>query len=363
MEQHKYDEIYMRRCLTLSKKGGGRVAPNPMVGAVIVHNNKIIAEGFHKEYGGEHAEPMAIQLVTDPSILQQSTLYVSLEPCSHHGKTPPCTNIIIESKIPRVVIATLDPNPLMAGSGIKKMQDAGIDVTVGVLEKEAKYLNRRFFVYHTLKRPYVILKWAQTLDGYIDPERDPDAPIAPVWITNELARTVVHRWRSQEQSIVIGSKTVEKDNPRLDVRQWRGSNPLRIVLDRTLRLPKESHVYDGSTPTMVIIGNNSSAANRKPEFLTIPNLEIVVADFAKGLESRLLQELYERDITSLIVEGGAKLLQSFIQRGFWDEARVFVGNKFFDGGTKAPEIKGKLHCYDEFGDSCLFTYRNPQIKY
>ncbi|MDD2195584.1 MAG: bifunctional diaminohydroxyphosphoribosylaminopyrimidine deaminase/5-amino-6-(5-phosphoribosylamino)uracil reductase RibD [Bacteroidales bacterium] len=362
MEQHKQDEIYMGRCLELAANGKGRVAPNPMVGSVVVCNNRIIAEGYHREFGGDHAERMAINAVSDTSALSGSTLYVSLEPCSYHGKTPPCVDLIVESGIKRVVIAVQDPNPQIKGAGILKLKDAGIDVTVGVLESEAKELNRRFFVYHEKKRPYIILKWAQTLDGFIDAVRKPDDPIAPVWITNELARTLVHRWRSEEQSILIGTNTVEKDNPRLDVRHWSGKNPLRVVLDRKLRLPKQSNVYDGTVPTLVFVGNNSSASSQKAEFLSIPNMELITVDFAKGLEGRLLKELYERNISSLFIEGGAMLINSFLKRKLWDEARVFVGNQFFYDGVRAPEFSGKIRSYDEIGNSKLFTYRNSRIS-
>ncbi len=358
MEQPILDRLYMNRCLELASNGMGNVAPNPMVGSVVVKDKKIIAEGYHKEYGMDHAERMAINSVKDNDVLNGSTLYVSLEPCSHFGKTPPCTDLIIESGIKRVVIATKDPNPKVQGRGIDVLKKAGIYVTVGVLEKEARELNRRFFVYHVKKRPYVILKWAQTLDGFIDAVRKPTDPIAPVWITNELARTVVHRWRSEEQAILIGTNTVEKDNPRLNVREWSGRSPLRVVLDRTLRLSPDYKVYDGSMPTLVFIGNNSKASSQKATFASIPNMELQTIDFAKGAESQVLNELYERGVVSLIIEGGAMLINSFVKRRFWDEARVFVGNSFFGDGVKAPVFNGELFSYDEIGDSKLFTYRN-----
>jgi diaminohydroxyphosphoribosylaminopyrimidine deaminase / 5-amino-6-(5-phosphoribosylamino)uracil reductase len=348
----------MNRCLEIAANGMGNVAPNPMVGSVVVHNNTIIAEGYHKVFGGDHAERVAINAVTDKYVLSESTLYVSLEPCSHHGKTPPCTDLIIESGIKRVVVATKDPNPKVKGTGIEKLIKAGLHVSVGVLEQEAKELNRRFFVYHVKKRPYIILKWAQTLDGYIDTVRKSSDPIAPVWITNETSRTLVHKWRSEEQAILVGTNTVEKDNPRLDVRHWSGKNPLRIVLDRKLRLPRSMNVYDGTIPTLVLIGNNSSAVAGRPLYVNIPNLEIIIVDFAKGLETQLMNILYERGITSLFVEGGALLISSFVTKGLWDEARVFVGNQFFSDGVKAPVVSGQLYSSDELGDSKLFTYRN-----
>ena len=358
MEQIEIDSMYMSRCLDLAKNGMGYVAPNPMVGAVIVHNGKIVSEGYHVEYGKEHAERVAINSLKDSSILKESTLYVTLEPCSHFGKTPPCTDLIIETGIKRVVVATKDPNPKVSGRGIDLLKNAGCEVTLGILENEARELNRRFFTYHIKKRPYIILKWAQTLDGFIDTLRQPTDPIAPVWITNELARMLVHRWRSEEQAIMIGTNTVAKDNPQLNVRDWSGRTPLRIVLDRKLRLLEDANVYDGSIPTLVFIGNNSSASTRKNIFASIPNMELLTVDFAKGLENQLLKELYEREIVSVIIEGGAMLINSFVKRNFWDEARVFVGNQFFGDGVKAPAFNGKLFSYDQVGDSKLFTYRN-----
>jgi diaminohydroxyphosphoribosylaminopyrimidine deaminase / 5-amino-6-(5-phosphoribosylamino)uracil reductase len=361
MEQQILDRVYMNRCLELAKNGMGNVAPNPMVGSVVVYKDRIVAEGYHTEYGKDHAERVAINLVRDSDILKESTLYVSLEPCSHFGKTPPCANLLIETGIKRVVVATADPNPKVQGRGIELLRKAGITTDVGVLEKEAKELNRRFFVYHVKKRPYVILKWAQTLDGYIDAVRKPEDPIAPIWVTNELARTLVHRWRSEEQAIMIGTNTVAKDNPRLDVRDWSGRSPVRIILDRKLRLAPDMNVYDGSLPTLVFIGNNSSASSKRKAFTSIPNMELLTIDFARGAEDQVLKELYERGIISVVIEGGAMMITSFIKKNFWDEARVFVGNRFFGDGVKAPELKVSLFTYDQVGDSKLFTYRNkPQ---
>jgi diaminohydroxyphosphoribosylaminopyrimidine deaminase/5-amino-6-(5-phosphoribosylamino)uracil reductase len=362
MEQQTLDSMYMSRCLELALNGMGNVAPNPMVGSIVVHNNRIIAEGYHTEYGKDHAERVAINAVKDKDVLKESTLYISLEPCSHFGKTPPCTDLILESGIKKVVVATRDPNPKVQGRGVEVLKNAGVDVIEGILEKESRELNRRFFVYHIRKRPYVILKWAQTLDGYIDAIRNPTDPIAPIWVTNDLARTLVHRWRSEEQAILIGTNTVAKDNPRLDVRDWSGRSPIRVILDRKLRLPAESNVYDGSLPTIVFIGNNSSAAAQRKSFLSIPNIELLTIDFAKGVEDQVLNELYERGVLSVIVEGGAMLINSFVKKHFWDEARVFVGNKFFGDGVKAPELSGELWSYDQVGDSKLFTYRNKVSK-
>ncbi|MDD2549432.1 MAG: bifunctional diaminohydroxyphosphoribosylaminopyrimidine deaminase/5-amino-6-(5-phosphoribosylamino)uracil reductase RibD [Bacteroidales bacterium] len=362
MEKQSLDRMYMHRCLELALNGLGNVAPNPMVGAVIVFNNKIIAEGYHVELGKEHAERIAINSVKDRGLLKESTLYVSLEPCSHFGKTPPCANLIVESGIKRVVVATRDSNPKVQGRGIELMSNAGIEVVEGVMEEEAREQNRRFFVFHKKRRPYVILKWAQTLDGYIDAVRKPSDPIAPIWVTNELSRKVVHRWRSEEQAILIGTNTVAKDNPRLNVRSWSGRSPFRVVLDRKLRLPSTMNVYDGSLPTLVFIGNNSSAASKRQTFASISGLELQTIDFARGVEDQVLTELYERGILSIIIEGGAMLIGSFVKKNYWDEARVFVGNKFFGDGVKAPELSGEFFSYDEIGDSKLFTYRNRRSK-
>ena len=360
MDNSELHRMYMSRCLELALNGNGNVAPNPMVGAVIVHNNKIIGEGFHAHYGEAHAEVNAINSVKDKSLLKDSTIYISLEPCSHYGKTPPCTDRLVELGIPNVVIATVDPNPKVSGRGIEILRQQGCNVTLGVLEEEAKFLNRRFITYHTKKRPYVILKWAQTIDGFIDAVRKPTDPIAPIWITNEHARSLVHRWRSEEQAVLVGTNTVEKDNPHLNVRSWSGKTPFRVVVDRKLRLPKDSNVFDGSQPTLIFLGNNSSSLARKPEFGGIPNLEMITIDFVKGVEGQILKELGDRDIISVIIEGGAMLLNSFIQKGLWDEARVFVGNKFFGDGVKAPLFKGTYSTFDEIGDSKLFVYRNGE---
>ncbi len=349
---------YMARCLKLALGGQGNVAPNPMVGAVIVHNGQIIGEGFHAVYGQAHAEVNAINSVTDKNLLKESTLYVSLEPCSHFGKTPPCTDRIVEYEIPRVVIATTDPNPKVAGRGIEILRQSGKEVITGVMEKEAKEINRRFITFHVQKRPYVILKWAQTMDGFIDKNRKPSDPIGSNWITNELARSLVHRWRSEEQAVLVGTNTVEKDNPQLNVRNWSGKSPIRVVIDRKLRLSRSSKVFDGSQPTILFTGNNSSAIARKAEFTNIENLEIITIDFVKGVESQILKELADREIISVMVEGGALLLNSFIQKNLWDEARVFIGNKFFGEGVKAPTFKGSIVSFDEIGDSKLFVYRN-----
>lgn len=358
MEHDALDNLFMERCLSLAMNGMGNTKPNPMVGSVVVHNNRIVGEGYHSIYGGAHAEKNAIESVVDKSVLKDSILYVSLEPCSHFGKTPPCANLIVDSGIRKVVVAVEDPNPLVKGKGIEFLSSQGVEVKIGVKEAEAIELNRRFFTFHTRNRPYVILKWAQTLDGFIDVVRKPDDPVKPVWITNEESRVLVHKWRSEEQAILIGTNTVLMDNPQLNVRYWQGQSPMRVVLDRLLRIPLESHVYDGTVPTLIFIGNNATALARRPLVAQVPNTEMVIIDFARGAEVQMLKELHRRGVQSLIIEGGTMILNSFFARGFWDEARMFVGNKFFGNGVKAPFFKGEPITFDEIGDSRLYTFRN-----
>lgn len=349
---------HMRRCLELAENGLGNVAPNPMVGAVIVHNNRIIGEGYHRKYGEAHAEVNAVNAVEDKELLRESTLYVSLEPCNHTGKTPPCTDLIIEKKIPRVVVAMVDPFEKVAGCGIQRLRDNGVEVIVGVLEEEAKWLNRRFITFNTKKRPYIILKWAQTLDGFIDIERKENAPVEPTWITNNACRTLVHRWRNEENGILVGNKTIINDNPKLNLRFWDGSNPTRILIDRTLSVPSDRAIFDGSQPTIVYTGKNSGSSNRKDLFGDIANLSLVSIDFAKDAESQILEDLYNRNIQSVIVEGGAKTLQRFIDLSLWDEARIFYGPTLFFKGVKAPEIVGEPIANEEIDGTRLFYLVN-----
>lgn len=356
-------EKYMHRALQLAEMGLGYVAPNPMVGAVIVHKNTIIGEGYHRKYGEAHAEVNAINSVLDKSLLRDSTLYVSLEPCSHFGKTPPCTDLIIEHKIPRVVVAMVDPFKEVAGSGINKLKAHGVDVTVGILESEAKWLNRRFTTYHIQKRPYVILKWAQTLDGFIDVERDENAPVEPTWISNEACKTLVHRWRSEENGILVGNNTIIKDNPNLNIRMWSGVNPTRILIDRTLSSPINRKIFDGSQPTIVFIGKNTNSLIRKELFLSIPNLELVSIDFGKNAENQIFEHLYSKNIQSIIVEGGARTLEGFIEREKWDEARIFYGPKLFFKGIKAPNINGTPYLKDCIDGTYLFYIKNSKQSY
>ncbi len=331
------DEIYMQRCIDLALPGLGRVAPNPLVGAVVVLKDKIIGEGYHRHYGGNHAEVEAIQAVSDKSLLKRSTLYVNLEPCCHYGKTPPCTNLILKSGIPRVVIGTVDPFDAVAGKGIARLRSQGVHVRVGVLKDDCRELNKRFFTFYEKKRPYIILKWAQTADGFIDISRLPNAEKRPTWITSEKLRMLVHKWRTEEASIMVGTETALKDNPKLNVRDWHGTNPYRIVIDRRFMLSPDYNLLDNSQPTMVF-NELQSKTNGKTRFIKLP--------FNQDILPHVMHNLFEENLQSLIVEGGRRLLQSFIDSNLWDEARIFTGNQFFCHGIKAPEmlhIRSKAH--------------------
>jgi diaminohydroxyphosphoribosylaminopyrimidine deaminase/5-amino-6-(5-phosphoribosylamino)uracil reductase len=348
------DEWFMQRCLDLANQAKGLVSPNPMVGSVIVHKQEIIGEGYHHEYGKEHAEVLAIASVKDEALLRESTLYVNLEPCSHFGKTPPCSDLIVEKKIPRVVIGTIDPFSEVAGKGIEKLKRAGIEVKTNVLSNKCSLLNKRFFTAHKYARPFIVLKWAQTRDGFIDIIRNSSDPQQPTWITNEISRTLVHKWRTEEQAIMVGRNTAEKDNPKLDVRDWTGKNPLRIVTDRKLTLPQTLHIFQPPQQTLVI---------NELENKTEDNIEYLKVDYNQSLIQQISTLLYERNITSLLVEGGKTLLQSFIDEGLWDEARVFIGNKFFENGIEAPIVKGGFVKETHFGNDTLFVYRNNTHVY
>ncbi|MFW5831045.1 MAG: bifunctional diaminohydroxyphosphoribosylaminopyrimidine deaminase/5-amino-6-(5-phosphoribosylamino)uracil reductase RibD, partial [Prolixibacteraceae bacterium] len=285
----------MQRCLQLARLGAGRVAPNPMVGSVIVHNGKIIGEGFHQKYGEAHAEVNAIDAVKNKNSLRESSLYVTLEPCAHHGLTPPCANLIIQNNIPHVVIGTPDPFSEVAGKGIEKLKKAGIKVESGILEEECRRLNKRFFTYHEKKRPYITLKWAQTLDGFIDIERFSEDYGQPTWITGELALRLVHKIRSEENAILVGTKTAEKDNPSLSVRHWPGTNPVRLLIDKNLRLSQSLRLFDRKQRTLVF-----NAIRETKEH----NLEFVILDFSKNVPGQIMEILYREKILSVIVEGG-----------------------------------------------------------
>jgi diaminohydroxyphosphoribosylaminopyrimidine deaminase/5-amino-6-(5-phosphoribosylamino)uracil reductase len=319
----RIDERYMQRALELAAMGLGSVSPNPMVGCVIVHDDQIIGEGYHQKYGEVHAEVNAINAVEDQSLLRNATVYVTLEPCAHWGKTPPCANLLVEKNIARIVIATVDSNPLVGGKGIKILEAAGITVISGVLEKEARVQNKRFFTQIEKKRPYVILKWAQTSDGFVA-----RSDFSSKWISNPSSRQLVHKWRAEEDGILVGKNTAIYDDPSLNVREWVGKNPIRLVVDSRLELPQNLKLFDQTIPTICF----NTLKSEKQE-----NLEYVI--LREGFEiSTLLDELSNRTIQSIIVEGGSFLLSKFIAAELWDEARVFTSQNKFEAGIPAPKL-------------------------
>lgn len=334
-EAHMEEEKYMRRCIQLAQNGLCNAAPNPMVGAVIVCDGKIIGEGYHVRCGEAHAEVNAIRSVKDTSLLKRSTIYVSLEPCSHYGKTPPCADLIIEKQIPRIVIGCQDPFAKVAGRGIQKLRDAGREVIVGVLEEECRHLIRRFITFHTLHRPYITLKWAESADEFIDLHRDGGKPVI---LSNALTSMLVHKRRAEHAAILVGTRTAKLDNPSLSVRNWYGRSPVRLVIDRELCLPATLHLFDGSTPTLVFTGQPHAA---------LPNVEYLPVDFKRNILPQIMQILYERNLQSLLIEGGSFLLQSFIDAGLWDEAYVEESPVRLVSGVKAPEINDKISYADE----------------
>jgi len=324
-------EKYIKRCFNLAINGLGFVSPNPLVGCVIVHNDKIVGEGFHQKFGEAHAEINAINSVKDKSLLPQSTLYVNLEPCSHYGKTPPCTNRIIEEKIQKVIISNIDPFEKVAGKGVEILKNAGIEVITDVLKEEGQELNRRFFTFQQQKRPYIILKWAQTIDGFMDIERIEPGNNKKYWITNDELKIVVHKWRSEEDAIMIGSNTVINDNPQLNVRNWTGRNPVRVVIDTDGKLNEKLKFFDGTQETILFTSNKYSNINNI-EQIELPKENIL---------NFVFDILYKKNIQSIIIEGGKCLLQSLIKQGLWDEARVLTGNKYFVSGLEAPKLTQK----------------------
>lgn len=340
----------MQRCLQIAAKGLGNVAPNPMVGCVIVCNNQIIAEGYHEQYGCAHAEPNAIKQVSD-ELLSESTLYVTLEPCSHYGKTPPCADLIISKGIKKVVVGNLDTNPLVSGKGIQKLKDAGIEVEYGVLDKECRALNKRFFTFHEKKRPYVILKWAQTQDGFISrwplPEIKEDN-----WITGKESKELVHQWRSQEQAILIGYNTLINDNPLLTTRLADGKNPIRLVLSRTIDLSDDLNIFNTDAKTIVFNPLKDGAKN---------TIEFVKIDWNNKAQE-VLDYCFKNNISSVIIEGGTNTIYNFMNINAWDEAQVFVNpTKKFTQGISAPDINFNNTLPVNIGNDLLYTILNPQL--
>ncbi len=349
------DKMLVCRCLELAENGAGYVAPNPMVGAVVVYGDQIIGEGYHRVFGGPHAEVQAINSVADKNLLKESVLYVNLEPCSHHGKTPPCADLIIHHKIPKIVIAQMDPNPLVAGSGVERLRAAGVEVTTDVLEDEASYLNRRFNTFHSQRRPYVVLKWAQSSDGFMDVQRHSNVHSGIHWISHPNTKKLVHHWRSREQAILVGAGTIRNDNPALTVREVAGNSPLRMVLSASGKLPEGSQVLTDGLPTWVV-SKGSFPSNKAVSYLK------AAAD--ESLVDAAMRLLFENAVSSVMVEGGAQTLGAFISTGLWDEARIVTSPHRMPpgtGGVKSPSIQGvEKDRYDFGGDHVSIIQRSGQ---
>ena len=342
----------MLRCLQIANNGLGSTAPNPMVGCVIVVDQRIIGEGFTSAYGGPHAEVNAINSVSDKTLLKKATLYVTLEPCSHFGKTPPCADLIIKHSVKKVVIGLLDPHEKVAGQGIEKLKSAGIEVVTNVLEAECREHHKRFLTFQEKKRPYIILKWAQTSNGYIAPIKELRSENAePFWITDSYSKQLVHQWRSQEQGILVGAKTVIEDNPKLNVREWSGKNPLRLILDPKLRIDQAANVLDDTVRTIIFTDSGKGNKNRN-------NTTFVPIDYKADVAGQICRALHKENIISVLIEGGSKTLQTFIDSGLWDEARVFTGNTTFKDGLRAPQLSGRHLSKKQVGRDTLNIYRN-----
>jgi diaminohydroxyphosphoribosylaminopyrimidine deaminase/5-amino-6-(5-phosphoribosylamino)uracil reductase len=336
-----HDLLFMRRAMELAGRGRGTVSPNPLVGCVIVYDGKIIGEGWHERYGGPHAEVHAVRSVTDQSLLSHSTVYVTLEPCAHHGKTPPCADMLVAAGVRRVVISNVDPNPLVAGKGIEKLRAAGIEVSIGLQQREGLELNRRFFTMIQKHRPYIILKWAQTADGFMA-RTNYDSK----WISNPYSRQVTHKWRTEEDAILVGTNTALRDNPQLTVRDWTGRNPTRIVIDKNMSLPNNLNLFDATAAT---IRYNRLLDEVRPQEICV---NIRTDNFLRGM----LTDLHERKIQSLFVEGGPATLAEFIRQGLWDEVRLFIAPVRFGQGLPAPRPVGNSSEIDIAGDRLVTIF-------
>lgn len=348
-------ELYMQRCLELAQHGLRAAMPNPSVGAVLVHNGRIIGEGHTSPYGGPHGEVNCINSVKpeDRHLIPHATLYVSLEPCSHFGKTPPCCDLIIAQQIPRIVVGTQDPHEKVAGNGIRKLREAGKEVIVGVLEKQCRESNRRFFTFHEKKRPYIVLKWAQSADGFIAPIQTPGDDITdkkPVWISNRYSRQLVHKWRSEEMAIIAGSGTILADNPSLDVRSWTGIDPVRVIMDRNASITDNYTVKNQKIKTIVL--------TERRDFANLDNLRYEYTPLSDGLADAVCHSLYTNKLQSAIVEGGRQVLQAFIEAGLWDEARVFTGPVYLGKGVPAPDLNFEPTERQIIGTDELLIFRN-----
>lgn len=339
----KEDEFYMKRCLELAKKALGKTYPNPLVGSVIVHDGKIIGEGFHQKAGENHAEIKAINSVVNKDLLPESTIYVSLEPCSHFGKTPPCANRIAEIGFKKVVIGTLDSHEKVNGKGVEILEKAGIEVVSGILEKESRELNKRFFTFHEKKRPYLILKWAQSGDGFLDKD------FKTTKISNGLVKQFVHTLRSDEHAILVGTQTALSDHPSLTTREISGRNPVRILIDFDLKVPRDARIYNEDAPSLIFNSKKNKVAG---------NVKFIKVERENFLEN-LMQKLYEEQIQSVIIEGGSFTLQKFIEQNLWDEAIIIKNeNLSVESGTKAPEFNFKPYNVEDFRDNCIEFYKN-----
>lgn len=336
--------------MQIAKNGIGTTRPNPSVGAVIVHQQKIIGEGFTANYGGNHAEVNAINAVKNKSLLKEATIYVTLEPCSHFGKTPPCADLIVKHQFKNVVIGCVDTNSLVAGKGIERLQKANINVITGILEAECKQHHKRFFTTQNKNRPYIILKWAETKDGFISPETKEEQK--PVWISNTYSKQLVHKLRTKEHAILVGTNTVIADNPKLNVRSWTGNNPVRIILDANLRIPLNTAIYDGNIKTIIITEKRQKTINEKQ------NIVFEYIDFEKNIAQQICGVLQKHQLQSVIIEGGTQTLQTFIDANLWDEALVFIGENTFKNGIKAPILSAKITSEKRIKNDILKTYTN-----
>ncbi len=339
MNQH---ELYMRRCIQLAQMAEGLTYPNPMVGCVIVRNDKIIGEGYHRKAGEGHAEVNAIASVRDKNLLKDSTLYVSLEPCAHYGKTPPCSKLIIEMGVPRVVVGCIDSFSAVSGKGINMLREAGIEVITGVLEKECRHLNRRFFTFHEKHRPYVILKWAESADGFIGKTGQ------QIWLTNDACKTLVHKQRTTEQAILIGANTAINDNPSLTARLYAGNNPMRFVVDPHLRTISSLNIMNDGYRTIILNAQKTEDCG---------SVKYLKVDF-NGDINNILSAVYSEDIQSIIIEGGSKTLQPFIDANLWDEAYVYKSPAILHDGIKAPNFSHTTNNQCVIDNVQLCTYYN-----
>lgn len=345
------DELYMQRCLELAVLGMGNVSPNPMVGCVIVSGGKIIGEGYHEQFGGPHAEVNAVNAVIEkygdkaPQLLAGATAYVSLEPCAHFGKTPPCADLLIRHQVKKVVIGNRDPFDGVNGKGMEKLKNAGIEVISGVLEQQCKQLNKRFFTRITKQRPYIILKWATTADGYFAPKNT-----VQQWISGPLAKKLVHKWRTEEDAVLVGKQTALADNPQLSAREWQGKNPMRILVDRQLQVPQSNYIYNNLAKT-VIFNEVKTEVLGNVHFIQMEDMQYY-------LPQKIAFQLYLMDVASVIIEGGANVLNQFISAELWDEARVFTSAKVWNEGIPAPLIHGLVTEQLSLAEDKLTIYQN-----